>query len=364
MTLLLIAAALLVGLEILSTAYQMNLLSGVKNIMASFAGGDGFPVSLYEETVTALEPMGRDVAVHTTGGVQIYNRNGALLNEIQTNFSSPIRVTREGKLLIYDLGGKSLRLYSKTDLLHEEVTEGNIFAADLSKNGRVAVATQTADALSRVVVYSPSMQLQYSWYTAECYLTEIKLSTDGRNFCVAGINAAEDGSLICYLRFHNISSEAELGKVELPDELILEIGWVGSEAVQVVTVDAVYIYDSKGTLLASAAFEQSPTKILLRDTGGVCVAYGDYRQSEGMTLLSYDISLNQIGTIKLDVPLLSLSQNGDDLLLLTRGSLIRTAADFSERTEKATNAFYTAGKGEKIYCFSAQQLDLVDLSDE
>ena len=303
-----------------SFVYQLDLGSRLDNLRASLEGGDGFPVSMSDLTILNLLPMDGDVAVVTTAGTYLYNSNGALTATCLNDFRTPQAKSAGGKLLTYDLGGTGLRVDNKRrELWAEEAEGGTLLAADIGENGAVAVAQTIAGSYAQVTAYNPRFELMYSWRVPDSYITGVSLSRDGTMMSCAGVGM-EGQHVVGLLRIHHFDRDEEVARISFPDQVVVSMVWTGEEEIQVVTDKALYLYSKEGEQLAMAelpgqmvTFENVP--------GNLYVAYGDYRDLEGVTILAYSGDLEQVGEASVDRKVLSLTADGHHLLVLTEGQL-------------------------------------------
>ena len=299
--------------------YQLDLRSGLENTIASMKSGPGFPVSLSEMSPQALLPMGGDVAVATSSGAYLYNSSGARLNSCLNNYRTPQFKAAGGKLLSYDLGGNGLRVDNKAKNLYSETFSGTLLAADLAGTGALAVVQTTPGASALVSAYNPRFELMYSWTVQDSYITGVSLSLRGEMMSCAGLTM-EGQHIVSYLRLHHFDQDTEAAKVPLSDEVIASMVWTDAEEIQVVTDKNLYLFDSWGEQLAKVSL---PNQLLTFENcpGALYIAFGDYRDPGGVTILAYDGELEKVGSATVSRRLLSLSADGDHLLALTEGEL-------------------------------------------
>lgn len=303
-----------------AVVYQLDLRSQLENYATTLRQGGGFPVALDGMNVQRLLPMGKDVAVVTSAGTYIYNSNGARVNSCLNNYRTPQARTAGGKILTYDLGGTGLRVDNKAKQLYSAAIEGGSFlAADIAANGAIAVAQTVNGANAKVSAYNPRFELMYSWTVSDSYITDVALSPRGTMMCCAGVTM-EGQHIVSLLRIHHFDRDEEAARVSLTDEVIASMVWAGQEEIQVVTDKHLYLFDNSGEQLARV---ELPGQLITYENipGSVYVAYGDYRDPAGVTILAYDGELEKTGSASVDRRLLSLAADGKHLLVLTEGQL-------------------------------------------
>ncbi len=313
-------AALMLGCFMtFAVVYQLDLRSALENSLASLKGGGGFPVSLTEVSVQALLPMGGDVAVVTGAGTYIYNGNGALLNSCLSSYRTPQTKTAGGKLLTYDLGGNGLRVDNKAKNLYTTTATGTLLAADIAPTGAIATVQSAPGVYAQVSAYNPRFELMYTWMVQDSYITGVSLSNRGGMMACAGLTM-EGQHLVSLLRIHHFDQDEEVARVSLSDQLIVSMVWNDVDEIQVVTNRNLYLFSSEGEQLAMSPL---PGELLTYEnvSGGIYVAYGDYRDPAGVTVLSYTDDLEQAGSASLDRRLISITSDGNHVLILTEGQL-------------------------------------------
>lgn len=321
-----------------AVVYQLDLRSALENSLASLKGGGGFPVSLTEVSVQALLPMGGDVAVVTGAGTYIYNGNGALLNSCLSSYRTPQTKTAGGKLLTYDLGGNGLRVDNKAKNLYTTTATGTLLAADIAPTGAIATVQSAPGVYAQVSAYNPRFELMYTWMVQDSYITGVSLSNRGGMMACAGLTM-EGQHLVSLLRIHHFDQDEEVARVSLSDQLIVSMVWNDEDEIQVVTNRNLYLFSSEGEQLAMSPL---PGELLTYENvpGGIYVAYGDYRDPAGVTVLSYTDDLEQAGSASLDRRLISITSDGNHVLILTEGQLYLGDPALRELKRREHQDFY------------------------
>ena len=332
------AALMLACFMTFAVVYQLDLRSALENSLASLKGGGGFPVSLTEVSVQALLPMGGDVAVVTGAGTYIYNGNGALLNSCLSSYRTPQTKTAGGKLLTYDLGGNGLRVDNKAKNLYTTTPTGTLLAAEIAPTGAIATVQSAPGVYAQVSAYNPRFELMYTWMVQDSYITGVSLSNRGGMMACAGLTM-EGQHLVSLLRIHHFDQDEEVARVSLSDQLIVSMVWNDVDEIQVVTNRNLYLFSSEGEQLAMSPL---PGELLTYENvpGGIYVAYGDYRDPAGVTVLSYTDDLEQAGSASLDRRLISITSDGNHVLILTEGQLYLGDPALRELKRREHQDFY------------------------
>ena len=341
------------GIVLAGKVYRWDLGTRLSNMVSALRPGSGFPVIIDDMNVLQLLPMGRDVAVVSSSGTYIYNSKGARLAIWPNSYNEPVSKVGGGKLFTYDLGGTHFRVDSKSQKLTDVETGGRILAGDIAANGSLVVACSARGHLAKVTAYDPRYAEMYSWYTNACHVHDVAMSPDGEKFAVAGLNA-QGGQLTAQLRVHHTAldeSEAEVGVVEFPDEIILSMRWTRKDTIQVLTDRALYVFDGYGRQTARSELPGELVAYANGADGGFCIAYGDYREARGAQVAAYGADLQPLGTTSVDRKILSIQYTDEGrLLLLTEGQLYLADRSLSQvKTRDADDLYFVCGVGNSIY---------------
>lgn len=354
MILALLAAA---GFLVWSVGYYLDAGSRLENYLSSMRPGPGYPVALDDMDVSAIIPMGTDVAVVTGSGNYVYNQNGARLFTSLNNYSNPVTRGAGGKLITYDSMGGQVKVSTKTEQLYEYSTDGKIFAADICETGAFAIAESSKGVLGQVVAYSAKNDEMYRWQTSQGYLYDLHLNTKGTAFAAASVNTP-GGQLYSRLHFHHFSAASEVAIVELPDEMVLSMQWTADERLQVITDRKLHIYNQSGAELAVAALPQDVTNFYNSAEGVIYIASGDNRNPDGATITGYDSTLRTMGSWASKHKIFGMQYYDGRLLVLTEGKLYLADRNLNQVKERKTSGDLTAvcGIGNSIYGITGEGL--------
>lgn len=346
-----VLASIVLAVIATDRVYRWDMTSHIGNFVSSIKPGSGFPILMDGLDILQLLPMGKDVAVISSSGTYIYNKQGAHLACWMNNYNQPLCKSGGGKLLTYDLGGTRFRIDNKREKLFHKDTLGKILAADISQNGNVAIVTESRGHLAQVTAYNARCAEMYSWYTNACYIHEIALC--GNMFVAAGL-LVEGGQLITQLRIHHMNldeSDSEVAIVHLPEEVVLSLCWNERGIIQAITNQNVYLFDSYGVQQAQVSFSGELITYENRAQGGVILAFGDYREADGAQILVYNAQLERIAGTTIDKKILFIqSISRGRILILTQGRLYLADGHLRQvRARCVDNLYMMCGVGNHIY---------------
>lgn len=343
-------------------ADENDIENKFKNWQVSNRSGNGFPIVLDDMKVENLLVMGEDVAVVTHGGNYIYNSNGAKLLVDLNVYSYPLTAQTDGKLLVYDVGGKSYHITTKSEVILSNIRDNRMLAADICSTGGFAIAEESKGYLGQVTVFDVQGREVYNWQTTVGYIYLMELWADGRGFAVASSNAV-DGVLYTSINFNFIYENKDSVSWSLTDEIVLSMTWTENETLRVVTSKNIRSYDKYGKELFIVPVPEGMTGFENHSDGNLYLVCGDYHSADGVYIKAYDATLRNIGTLNLiGEEVLEVKQDGDRVLVLTESNLYLADKNLNQMKErKADGLTHIALAGSQFYGIGAHGLILEGL---
>ncbi|MBC8547066.1 hypothetical protein H8711_09000 [Clostridiaceae bacterium NSJ-31] len=291
---LLLVALTLLGVGLYAIKDEVSTIGFTDYIQERIAGmgaGDGYPMEFAGEQVRQTARVGEHLAVLTDSNLYLYNSSGKEIRNVQHKYSNPVMRASGRRVLIYDRGGKHLRVENMLRTVAQKELDYPIYAGAISSRGEVAVATGAQRRLGEMTVYDHMLAdpAKYVWKSAENYITDLEFDLDGKGIAVAVVNARE-GDLISGVRRFRFDSEEEAGRQEFVGELIHSLN-AARGGLTVVTDRQTAVLGASGEVLerydygyeALASFDHS-------ENGDTALLFGDARENKNsaVTLLGPD----------------------------------------------------------------------------
>jgi hypothetical protein len=308
-----IAAILITNDGKLSVDGLIRLFSGTggKDEATEFSFNTGFK--------SAFAEMECGLAVCSGSGVQVYDIGANKMFTETYEMTNPTVCSNGKKSAVYDLGGKSLRVFDLYGVTNSIPTEQKIISASLNQNGWLALCTQEAGAFKgRVTVYNGNLDETFYWNSAKGYVLSAAISPDNRNLTV--LTLTDEGSRIVFL---SLDSTDEKGSCILPGELILEIAHFSDDRILAVCGDALRIVKPDGS--ADIIYDYAGkylTSYSLDGDGYILLALNDYMVGDQGFIVTVDLKGKMLGTAETEKKIMSLSAKGDSLAILYSDGLV------------------------------------------
>lgn len=252
-------------------------------------------------------------AVASTVGIQVYDQSGGLSFTDIFEMSKPILCAGGDISAVYDLGGRSLKLFNFNGVTKSIATNGKIISASLNNNGWLAVCTQESGGYKGLVtVYDKKGNEHYKWYSASGYILSAEVSPDNGSLAVLTLN--DEGSRIV---FFTMDSTYEKASCTLKGELVLEIRYINGGNVLAVNKDALRVVKSDGTVQTINDYhEKYLAHYSLESEEYTTLVLHDYMVGDQGCILTVAHDGTVLGTLETGRRVLSISAKGNYLAVL------------------------------------------------
>ena len=306
-------AALSLAAVVLITGKGQLSLDGVKRF---FGGAGGEPKTAgfsYESGFNnVFADLNGGFAVASTVGVQVFDSGGNKKYTEIFEMSNPALIS-SGKLgAVYDLGGKSLKVFDTSGILGSLKTDGGIIAAALGRNGSLAVCKQESGGYKASVsfyrggAYQFDKKPPFQWFSGDGYILSAALSPDEKRLAVLTLTGT--GSRIV---FFSLDSTTEKGSATLAGRLALDIRFTEDGRVMAVCKDALVAVSATGS--NQVVTEYADKYLAAYSTGGAgftAIALSNYMVGDLGKLVTASDEGKMIGTLETRRRIVSVSALG------------------------------------------------------
>lgn len=198
--------------------------------LAEFSFGPGFPQKINGCKVNCenFKVIDKDVVLLSDLSLTTLNSSASEMLQKQHSYQNPILKTCDTRAIIYDLGGKSLEITSKSKTLHNSSTDYNIISAAISNYGTFAIVTEAKGFLAQLTVLSKdSRNVYYRYNFANHYITDVAIRKDGWSSAVCGATA-NDGSVVSSVYVFDYNREEPLAKIDYNDNMFIRLEYLSN----------------------------------------------------------------------------------------------------------------------------------------
>ena len=185
--------------------------------------GNGSTILYDADTENVYGSFRGDLAVVNHGGVTLYDRMGSAVLTDSFNMTNPVMELGDKFLIVYDLGGYTLKVYNSFSLLHEETYSYPIQSVSVNAAGYYCVATAQRSYHAAVIVYNDDYNEVFRWLSTEKFVTDCVL-TDTEALFLTTIRV-ENGDLVGEVLELKVGRDQVVTSYELNDEMPVDIAW-------------------------------------------------------------------------------------------------------------------------------------------
>lgn len=297
-----------------------------------------YPITASGAKIIDFDSMDKSIAVLTDTSIVSYDKYGKELISRQHKMGNPIMRLGDNTILLYELGGQSLSVESRSDVKEHE-TEYKLLSADINDKGVYAYATRSEGGyMSELHVYNEHDQEIYKGYQSKYLISDIAISEDSDNVATLMMGAI-DGGYYCGIKIYDLSNNEPL-QADITETLLLDIAWCGENIVAVGT-DCTIILDSIGEEIERFTYDNQLVSYSF-NKDNVCLIFEDSLKGEySASILDENGQLVGETDIPSEMQAVSLSDNR--MYVLTSSELY--CYDF---TGELKNEWLTQGNSQRL----------------
>lgn len=287
------------------TAALVIVIINWKSILAPFKdigsknGEGGFPVNITGSASYRLGKMGECFCLLTDTYLYTYNEDGAELLDAQHGFQNPVFAANSKRALVYDMGGKDVKLYSRNSELFSRSFEDSIVFAVMGTDERSAVITTSSRYSNYLYVLNSEGKQIFRWASPEEKIVQAVFGSDDKSIFVSVVGE-EDGTLYSsVLRFElDDNAESETWRTAIGNNVSYSLERCKDGVYAVTPSGAFLLNETTGEQIASNTYTREIFGIPSSD--GIRVTLFHDPVSNGEVANAYSEALETSAAMSLD----------------------------------------------------------------
>lgn len=202
----------------------------VEDLFAQGQRGSGYPYKISGNKVSAenFKTIDKSLFLLSDTTLTTLNTSAGEMQKEQHSFPSPILKVSGNRAIIYDLGGKHLKIKSKSKTVHTAELENNIISAAVSDYGTFGAVTEANGFLGQMTIFAKNgKSLYYKYNFADHYITDMAISENGKSAAVCG-STAKDGSMVSSVYIFDYKSETPKVKLDYEGNMFMRIEYLSN----------------------------------------------------------------------------------------------------------------------------------------
>lgn len=183
-----------------------------------------FPINVDSKNAISIDKIGSSIILNTEKSLDIYSKNGVLINSFMHDYSNPVVVVKNSTIVLFDRGGRSFKVLSKNKILYESNIEERISQAYISDRGHIAFINYVDRYASSVLVYDSVFEKILTWYSSEYHITSLDFKSNSKGFAVSGVGFY-DGRIDSIVYEIDFSKKVEVMSKKIEDTMIISINY-------------------------------------------------------------------------------------------------------------------------------------------
>jgi hypothetical protein len=327
--LLIVAVVVLLGL-LTATVFRSNLTSFFRWIAYSQSDSS---FSHNAQASSLFLGMGDDLLIGTQSQIQVVSPTGTVKLKQSVTMSSPALNASGDYAVVYDVGGRELKVVKGETLLHELTLpeEESLLCATINEKGWVAVTSKASGYKGVVTVYNRDFESVLTIRLSSRYISDAVVTPDSRGVYLVSPGQA-DGAFENTLLYYTISSREEPTRtISLGSNVVLSIRSAGR--CWILGDKSVMILDSSGVITASYDYKGQYLKMGSLQGDGYAALYLSPSSSGSTgTLVTVGSDGRAYGALELDGQTLAMAAQGKTIAVLTTNSIYTTDRNLTSYT--------------------------------
>ena len=235
---------------IISLIHPIGAFEYISNSISAFGSGK-YPTSLHGGDVLQAEKQNSSYYVLSKINIDVFGNGGKQVLTSQHGFLQPVLKTSDVRFLVYDQGGKGLKIYNSNKLLVTKKYDNEIIAAAIGKDGTYAVATRSEGYQSAVTVTDKNEKKLFEWYCVDETVNSVALSDNGEALITASLKV-ENGKFKSTLNVLKYNSASPVYSFDFDDVVLSAEVCGNSKAVIAFKDKLIFINLKNGSTVTTA----------------------------------------------------------------------------------------------------------------
>ena len=293
--------------------YFSGVISGAKS-------GEGYPYYFESSTAENVEKINSDLLVLTDDSTFVLDATAKKLSELQHSYSVPLISSRNGRAVMFDVGGYSYRVQSKTKVLYEGTSEHKIITAAIGKDGSVALATRGDNSMSELTVYNKNQKEVFKWECAKEAIVAVDISDNGKRAAVS-VLGAENGELYSKVIIFDFRYSEQISEYSYGSQTVSDVEFISSNKVLATGEEVFSIIDKTSKQDEDLSLNKL-SRVYTADNNMTVAVFSKYGSSSSKIIKAYSASGKLLFTADVNSNVRSVSCDGSYISVLTDRQLI------------------------------------------
>ncbi len=294
--------------------YFSAAVSGVKQ-------GDGYPYYFESTTPENIVKINSDLLVLTDDSTFVLDSTARKLSSFQHTYSVPVIDSQNGRFVMFDVGGNSYRVQSKTKVLYEETTGQKILTAAIGKDGSVLVATRGNGSVSELTVKNKNQKEVFKWSCAKESIISADISDNGK-YAVVSLVGAENGELYSKVKIFDFDYSQPVSEYEFGSGIVSCVEFLSGSNVLASGENVMSFINTKSERTDIDLSLNTLSSIYTSENDLTAAVFSKYGSSSSKILRVYNKNGKELFSTEINSAVRSVSCEGHYISVLTDKQLL------------------------------------------
>lgn len=288
----------------------------IRTFLAGVGSGEGYPYRMNGVEICDAGMTNSDLVLIYDDSVKVLDSTAKELSNIAHKYNHPIMSSNSGRVLLYDEGGKSFRVQSKTRILYEKELEHIIYTGAMGKDGTVVLATSASGAESMLTAYDNNKDEVFVWKCAKEHIISCDVSDNGKLFAVS-VMGVDNGSIYSKVYIFNKNKTEAQATFEYKDTSISSVQFLSNETLFVLGNNVCQIIKGDEVKEEIDVSINTPSRLYISDNNTAILVLSKYSSTTQKIIKVYNKSGVELFTQEIDGLVKSVSTDGKYIAVLT-----------------------------------------------
>ena len=288
----------------------------IRTSLAGIGSGDGYPYSMNGIKIGDAGITNSDLVLLYDDTVKVLDSTAKEISNITHKYDHPVMSSNSGRVLLYDEGGTTFRVQSKTRVLYEKELDHIIFTGAVGKEGSVAVATTAKDAESMLTVYDSKEKEVFAWKCAKEHIISCDVSDNGKLFAVSVIGV-DNGSVYSKVYIFNKRKTEPQAVFEYKESSVSSVQFLSNETLFVLGNNVCEIINGNEVKEKVDVSVNTPSRLYISDNNTAVLVLSKYSSTTQKIIKVYNKSGKELFSQEINGLVKSVSTDGKYVSVLT-----------------------------------------------
>ena len=267
--------------------------------------------------------LGDQLIIASTTNVSVLGSDGSIVCSDNVKLTTPAIAVGGQTAAVYDIGGRSLLIFSASGLVRDMSGEvsGSILSVSLNSSDYMALNTEKSGYKSAVTMYDASGEKVLAFNSSEHYVIDATVLRDCKH--MAAVTLGESGGVFAdTVNIYSLGSDKPTAVNTLTGSLLLSTGSVAG-TLACLTDEGLALFTAEGSLSGSYRYEYPYLRgQSLNGENFAALLLGRYRSGSTMKLVTVAQDGSTLASLDTTGEVLSMSAAGRYIAVLYSDSLV------------------------------------------